>query len=559
MKDFFKQWWIFIAILLVAAFLRLNQLGNIPHGFYQDESAIGYNAYSLIHTGKDEWGSSWPLYFKSFGDYKLPVYVYATIPSIMLFGMNEFAVRFPSAFFGILTIAVVYFLTKKLTGNTILAFLTMGLLAVNPWSIHYNRATFEVSISLFLFACGAFLLLESFTSKKKGLFLLGTFCFIISLYSYNLTRLLSPLLYILILYYGIQGKKSVLKKEVIITLFLSLLALIPFISTFFTQAGVTSAKGTLLFSSAVVKAPLIEFKSYLAGTLFSKIFPVALLLLWQYAVNIASYFSINFFFLTGSSHGNHGIGNMGQFYLVELPFMIAGVVFLVKQKQQWSIVPFGWAVITILVASLTRDVPHATRSFFLIFPYEIFSAYGLLVCWQWLKTKGSTVRFSAIVVCSLFILFNFIYYCASYYVRFPLLYTKQWRLEDKAVSEFLQVNDQKYDKVIFDQKAGFIYTSLLFFNSYSPLLFQKTEIRENEDAEGFSMVKSFGKYQFKDINWTDDYHKGNIIITTADRIPPHVLPIKVFTYPRRPISLALNQEIVSYPVDEVAYVAIEGQ
>jgi hypothetical protein len=147
-------------------------------------------------------------------------------------------------------------------------------------------------------------------------------------------------------------------------------------------------------------------------------------------------------------------------------------------------------------------------------------------------------------------------------MRFPILYAKDWRLEDKAVAQFIQENNSKYDKIIFDKKAGYMYTSLLFFNTYDPTEFQKTEVRETPDAEGFSMVASFGmtkKYEFKEINWADDYHKGNLIITTSDRVPHTILPIKSFVYPRRPVAFALNQEIVSYPVDEVAYVAVEGK
>ncbi len=551
---------LFLLILCVATFLRLNHLGDIPHGFYQDESAIGYNAYSLIHTGKDEWGVTWPLYFKSFGDYKLPVYIYATIPSVMLFGMNEFAVRFPSALFGIVTIGIVFLLIRKLTGNTSLAFLTMGLLAINPWSLHYNRATFEVSISLFLFTTGTLLLLHAFSSKGKGYFLLGTLCFILSIYSYNLTRLLSPLLYALVIVYGMSLKKTVPKKEILITGILSSIALIPFVITLFSSGGVASARGTLLFSSAVVQAPLIEFKAYISAMpLFGKLFSMPALLFWQYIVNIASYFSVTFLFLIGSSHGNHGIGNIGQFYLFELPFMLIGVIAIVKQRKPWGLVLFGWAVITILVASLTRDVPHATRSFFLVFPYEVFSAYGVLLLAQFLRTKPFAVKLLAGGLVSLLIVFNVLYYFTSYYVRFPLLYAKQWRLADKSVATFLQNNDKKYDKVIFDKKAGYMYTSLLFFNTYSPTLFQQTEMRDKEDAEGFSMVQSFGKYQFKDINWGEDYHKGTLIITVPDRVPTNITPIQSFFYPQRPVAFALNQKVVSYPVSEVAYVAVEGK
>src|SRR5258706_1583069 len=90
-------------IFLLALFLRFYKLTEIPNGFNQDESSIGYNAYSILRTGKDEYGKSFPVYFKSFGDQKLPVYIYLTAATESIFGLNEFAVRFPSAALGTLT------------------------------------------------------------------------------------------------------------------------------------------------------------------------------------------------------------------------------------------------------------------------------------------------------------------------------------------------------------------------------------------------------------------------------------------------------------------------
>jgi len=71
--EFIKRNKIFIiytAIFALAVYLRLFQFGEVPNGLYQDETAIGFNAYSILETGKDEYGKDFPLYFRSFGDYK---------------------------------------------------------------------------------------------------------------------------------------------------------------------------------------------------------------------------------------------------------------------------------------------------------------------------------------------------------------------------------------------------------------------------------------------------------------------------------------------------------
>jgi len=75
---------ILIFVFILAFLLRFYNLDKIPNGLYQDETAIGYNAYSILETGKDEYGKSLPLYFKSFGDQKLPVYIYAAVISVKI-------------------------------------------------------------------------------------------------------------------------------------------------------------------------------------------------------------------------------------------------------------------------------------------------------------------------------------------------------------------------------------------------------------------------------------------------------------------------------------------
>lgn len=548
-----------LAIILLAFFLRFFKLGEVPYGFYQDESAIGYNAYSISQTGRDEYGQKFPLYFKSFGDYKLPVYIYLTTLAVKIFGLNEFAVRFPSALFSFLTVIAFYFFIREVTKNYSLALVATLLLAINPWHLHYGRATFEVSICLFLFVVGPLLLHQALFNKKKGLFLVGSLCFVLNIYTYNLTRLLSPFFFGLVVFIYRKELKNIKRSELIVTVVTSIVVLLPFIFTLFQSQGLTSAKGTLIWSSAVVQAQLLEFRSYFINlpSLFTKLFFNQLSLTkWQYFNNISSYFSAPFFFISGSPHGNHGIGNVGQFYLFELPLMIIGAVRVVWEKRAWGRLLLLWAVLVVLVASLTREAPHATRSFFLIAPMITFSALGLFTFLTWTKKQRKIYKLILLAISGGFIIYNLVYYFSSYYVRFPVLYAKSWRSEDRTVALYIKENQDKYDKIIFDRNAGFIYTSLLFYTAYDPNIFQKTVRREVDDPEGFSEVLSFGKYEFKDINWSEKNLEQNaLIITSLDSKPDRIL--KTFTYPTRPVVISLKQKTANYPVDEVAYAVVQ--
>src|SRR3989344_1223720 len=92
--------YVLFLIILLAFFLRIYKLGSVPPSLYWDEASLGYNAYSILKTARDEHGKFLPLTnFAAFGDYKPPGYIYAAVPSIAIFGLNEFAIRFPSAFF----------------------------------------------------------------------------------------------------------------------------------------------------------------------------------------------------------------------------------------------------------------------------------------------------------------------------------------------------------------------------------------------------------------------------------------------------------------------------
>src|SRR4030042_6821920 len=97
-----KNTYLFLLILisLVALVLRLWKLGSIPPSLNWDEAAFGYNAYSILKTARDEYGNFLPL---------APIYVYLAVPSVALFGLTEFAVRFPAALFGALSVFLIYF------------------------------------------------------------------------------------------------------------------------------------------------------------------------------------------------------------------------------------------------------------------------------------------------------------------------------------------------------------------------------------------------------------------------------------------------------------------
>src|SRR3989344_4965027 len=195
---------IFILVLILAIFLRVYKLNDFPPGLYSDETSFGYNAYSLLKTGRDEFGTSWPLSFKSFGDYKPPMTVWLTLSSIAILGLTEFAVRLPSAVAGITSVIIVYFLTREIFSidNRIpnlnkkyllyLPVISALLLTISPWHLHFSRSSMLVGIELMFISAGLLFFLKAL---KKQIFLpVSVICFSGAIYTYYGSRITIPLL-----------------------------------------------------------------------------------------------------------------------------------------------------------------------------------------------------------------------------------------------------------------------------------------------------------------------------------------------------------------------------
>ncbi|HSW97857.1 MAG TPA: glycosyltransferase family 39 protein [Candidatus Saccharimonadales bacterium] len=551
---------LFLAILLfISAFLRLYNVTNDPPALYQDESAIGYNAYSILQTGKDEYGISHPLYFKSFGDYKLPVYIYFTAASIKLFGLNEFAVRFPSILAGIIAVMLIFFFVRFLTKNTTLALITALVLALNPTHLFFSRAAFEVNLALTFAVAGSYLFIFGATKKKIIYIIFSIICFCLCLYSYNVVRLFSPLLLATLIYlYWKELKLFRLSYQIgVVVLFVVLIT--PFLLSFFSSSGVFSAKSTLITSTDILAKDL-EFRSYLTGLphiYTALLFNKYIYMVFQYFQNLAMIISGAFYFVSGTAEQNQGVGNVGYFYLSDLPFFIWGIVTCFQAKiKSYRIFTF-WLIFAVLVLGLSKEVPQATRGYFIILPSVCFIALGIFSFIRWLPTyKNTALKYALVAAVVLFAFYNIQYYFLSYYFRFPLVSADAWRTEDKSLSLYLKDNQSKYKHILIDRSADYIYTSYLFYDQYPPTEFVKTAVKKQDG----DLIKadSWGNFQVVEIDWKKQLAMPHtLIITTAADTPKHTFVLKKFYDPTTYSVLSVSSTIVSAPQNDIRYVLVE--
>jgi 4-amino-4-deoxy-L-arabinose transferase-like glycosyltransferase len=132
-----------VLILVLSVFLRFWQLDILPPGVWYDEAYNGLDALQAMNTG------NYKLFYpENYG--REGLYVNAIALSFKIFGIDSFALRFPSAFFGALTVLGFYFLLRslKLTRTTIL--LGVFVMTTSFYHLNFSRIAFRAIMVPFL-------------------------------------------------------------------------------------------------------------------------------------------------------------------------------------------------------------------------------------------------------------------------------------------------------------------------------------------------------------------------------------------------------------------------
>jgi len=210
-----------ILIIGFGAFLRFFSLSASPPSLNWDEAALGYNAYSLMQTGKDEYGKYFPVFTRSFDEYKAAIPAYMMIPAIKIFGLNEIGVRFTTALLGTILIFLIYYLTMQVFKRDWAALASAWAFAIEPWAVHFSRTNHEAMAALFFLLLGLVLFLRS--REVKRFLPVSLILFLLSMYTYNSNKIIIPI-FLAFLY--IINRKFLHHKYLLLAI--SALFLIPF-------------------------------------------------------------------------------------------------------------------------------------------------------------------------------------------------------------------------------------------------------------------------------------------------------------------------------------------
>lgn len=525
-KNIFSQRNIIIIILLVAAFLRLWKLDTVPPHLTSDEAALGYNAYSILRTGKDEYGKVLPIVFKSFGDYKPGFYIYLTVPAVVVFGLNEFSVRLPSALLGVLAVLLIYLIVKEFKVERNLEIFAPALLAINPWHIQFSRGAWETNASLTLTLFGIYFFLKALKNAK--FIILSSFFFSLTVLTYQGSKLATTIvvfILVIVFWKEVRDLITLKRREILVSLAVGLLVCLPIIASLF-QGRVGRLEIYSIFSYPRKEESLQTFLdqgkekvgdiSYYIYHSESLNFTRAILGRWF------NHFSGRFLFFEGDwQNPRHSAPSQGMMLLFDLVLLLAGSMVLTRYKSRLIKFTILWLIAAPLPAALSRDQVHAVRALNMVIPLIIISALGLAFLLGrinklsiWPKRIGYAFIVSGLLL-------SLIYYLDSYFVHLSKHESDLWNYGYKQIVESVTPLENKYENIKIQQSFAQPYIYFLFYQKYDPEKYQRqAKLTESEYKGDVGYVEHLDNICFCAIDWPQNKKEhGALVVADKIRIP----------------------------------------
>jgi 4-amino-4-deoxy-L-arabinose transferase-like glycosyltransferase len=513
-----------------------------------DEASFAYNAYSIFKTGKDEYGTSFPARFKAFGENKLPVIIYLTVP-FMTMGLNDVSARMVSSLGGILAPLLFYFLAKELTKRKDVALVAAFLSSFSPWIQIMSRHLHEILIIYAIISLAVIYMLRfSKTLQLKYLALAALFEGI-ALFTYHIGKIFAPffIMWLLFILYkqsngtggtregrptsahegalvGRTSSDGIWNVRFIATSLVILF--IPMIIFAYTELSQpTSRVSNLVFYNNPGFIASIEElrKEHDVKLIHNKVTKSILQLSNQYL----SYFSPEFLITHGDTNTRFGYKGISLITPIEYFFFFIGLYFLFKNKQEHRYLILALLLTAPLTAALSWQEYSATRSFYIVVPMLIIIAYGVVnfvstfinkkeeqvargrgpgSAQAFASTDGrgyrvteSGVKAYLIIGIALLLHFFFLFFTWDYYFNhYPQKpqAISSWQCGYKDLGSYIKENYSNFDTFYITRKLGQPYIFTLFYLNFPPGQYQKQAKLTELDEYGFGQVERFDKFEF---------------------------------------------------------------
>ncbi|OGY46186.1 MAG: hypothetical protein A2840_02500 [Candidatus Buchananbacteria bacterium RIFCSPHIGHO2_01_FULL_47_11b] len=504
---------IFCVILLIAAALRLYKLGTIPISMYIDEIAIGVDAKSIAQTGRDMHGHSWltPM-FLSYGDYKLPVYIWMAAASVKIFGATEFAVRLPSAVAGVLTVFLIYFISvelfEKRKDRVWIGLASAAVTAVLPWSVLFSRTGFEGHVGqMFLLLS----ILFALYARKRPLFMAwSAIVGALAVYTYFSVRFVFPV--VLLASFIVSAKKFESKYifRGVLGLVVFFLLLVPLVrSPYYAPSNAfrLSASSILDNTQRVVYSNVLRAQDHEAW--YSRIFHHReLYFLKDLITHYAAHFDLSYLFISGDVNLRHSTGKTGVMLITFAPLFFAGLYVCARKEQKIGIFLAVWYLIALLPASVPNEVPHALRSINGLSVVALLCGLGTVELYAFFNKKHFGKIILGILV--LAILSNIFVFLHDYTAHYPTRSADAWSYGKRQIAQFIEKEKTSRDHIIVAVDDS-IYLWVLFYGNYDFTAVQRMPFTDNR-------LKRIDTIEFRGLAAGDGALKKTLIIGLSDEM-----------------------------------------
>jgi len=500
-----------VFLMAAGAGVRFFHLATNPVMLNRDEAALAYNAFLLKEAGVDEWQQPWPLALQSFGDYKLPGYIWLTILSFAAFGYSDWAVRVPAAVAGTLLILVTYWLTRRLNWEKHWSILAAALIAFLPVFVFYSRMAWEANVSLLLTVLSLGLIWfqpdKRLHSHREDL--VGTGILLWSVFTYNTPFLLLPFLIVIL---PLRRGWKQLDRWLWVVMGL----LIVFALAAVVQLPISTQKsGITLFSDQNVWLASVEYRQQFTGVAQTVLGNKYVFLAQLLAQKWWGSFSPHFMVIKGGDHPWHQLPGYAHFFWDSYLLSLIGVVTLFVMTIKKSLATFSQTftlsqvqlsqdglslyllLISLLPAIITVDAPHATRSllfFFLLIINGVAGARHLIKVLASPAREGQ-LSLAIIVVFILSTTVQFTQYFAHYLQEYP---RQSYFNFQGGYPELITKLDQDYPhkEIAIVDGPGFQYVVTAWYLKTSPQEFFDTIIRQQPDKLGFRYGQQLQQFHF---------------------------------------------------------------
>lgn len=515
-----RQIFVLSIILFLALYIRLYQLDKIPLGLNIDEASMGYNAYSLLQTGKDRYGQAFPIMFRSFGSFQVPLYTYFTVPAVLLFGANIFAVHLVSALSGFVVVCATFLISYiGLKQNFKLAILITVVAGFAPWSILFTRFGTEASLGLALFVLSvAFFMLSL---KKIYLFVPSSFFLGIATHAYYSERIISVIFFIGFI---LLFLKKLLKYRgwLILGSVVFILTLLPHLIILQSGAFNRRLEQVNYFSQET----FLNQGENLRYLPFGRVIYIAR----EFSSQYAAYFSPRNLFFDADPQEARSIPDLSVFYSwMVVPFFI-GIYYLFKNQSLPLIkILIFITLISPIPAALTKDPFYTLRT--LVFLWSIsftiaFGIYNILI-----KIPIFYLKFGLTLV---ILLFSTISLYISYFILFKYERADNFGYSSLKLFELIEQNKNFIGKrFVIDTYADVgVSIKMAFYKKYDSARLQR--ILQPKVANmyyssfGFEEEYVLDNIETRPIFWKEDVYKeqilvGNILAISDEQIKEHNL------------------------------------